>query len=252
MKIGSHHAIQLGNASPKSSLDLTSLKYVMPMGAPVHFGLTAELRSIFPNFQNLLINYGSTEFWLVSYSTVPGELGLPARGVEYKIQDKNTGELCGPNQSGEILVKTPFIMKGYILEEQNKEFFAPDGFVYSGDMGYYKPDGTLVFQARCKELIKYQGNHLYPMELENIIQKHPAVAEVAVFGLPHPEVQELVSAIVVKKSEVMENEIKQLLIDAKIENYKFIRGGVKFASKIPKNATGKILRSELPKLFQTL
>ena len=90
------------------------------------------------------------------------------------------------------------------------------------------------------------------MELENIIQKHPAVAEVAVFGVPHPEVQELVSAIVVKKSEVTETEIINLLIQAKVEDYKFIRGGVKFAHKIPKNATGKILRSELPKLFETL
>ena len=156
MKIGSHHAIQLGYTSPNPNLDLSSLKYIMPMGAPVHLGLTAEIRATFPNFQNLLEVYGSTEFWLVSSSKVPGELGLPARGVEYKIQDKNTGKLCGPNQSGDILVKTPFIMKGYVLPEQDIDFFAPEGFCYSGDVGYYKPDGTLVFQARCKELVMFQ------------------------------------------------------------------------------------------------
>ena len=90
------------------------------------------------------------------------------------------------------------------------------------------------------------------MELENIIQKHPAVAEVAVFGMPHPEVQELVSAIVVKKSDITETEIKQLVIEAGVEDYKFIRGNVKFAAKIPKNATGKILRLELPDFFEKL
>ena len=157
MKIGSHHAIQLGYTNPESGLDLSSLKYVLPMGAPVHTGLATEIRGYFPNFQDLLINYGSTEFWLVSYCTVPGELGLPTRGVQFKIQDKNTGEFLGPNQSGEILVKTPYIMKSYVLEEQNKDFFVQDGFVRTGDMGFYKADGTLVFQARCKELIKYLG-----------------------------------------------------------------------------------------------
>jgi acyl-CoA synthetase (AMP-forming)/AMP-acid ligase II len=68
-------------------------------------------------------------------------------------------------------------------------FRTKDGFCRTGDLGHYDEDGILYFNGRLKDLIKYQGNHLYPKELESIIQKHPAVAEVVVFGLPHPEVQ---------------------------------------------------------------
>jgi len=64
-----------------------------------------------------------------------------------------------------------------------------DGFGRTGDLGHYREDGVLCFNARLKDLIKYQGNHLYPKELEMIIQKHPGVAEVVVFGIPDPDVQ---------------------------------------------------------------
>jgi acyl-CoA synthetase (AMP-forming)/AMP-acid ligase II len=68
-----------------------------------------------------------------------------------------------------------------------------DGFGRTGDLGYYRDDGILCFSGRLKDLIKYQGNHLYPKELEMIIQKHPGVVEVVVFGLPDPDVQVNVS-----------------------------------------------------------
>ena len=66
---------------------------------------------------------------------------------------------------------------------------APDGFGRTGDLGYYDLTGNLHFSGRLKDLIKYQGNHLYPAELEAIIKRKPEVAEVVVFGLPDPDVQ---------------------------------------------------------------
>ncbi len=226
---------------------------VLPMGAPVHPGLTDELRINFPNFKDLLINYGSTEMFLVAETTTPGELGTLYEGVSVKILKQDSMELADPHEVGEVLTKTPYLMKGYLDKEKDKAVWTKDGYFHSGDLGYYKEDGVLVFKSRLKELIKYQGNHLYPMELENIIQKHPGVAEVAVLGLPHPEVQELVAALVVKADggdNVTSEEVVELVKRSGVEDYKFIRGGVKFVKSIPKNATGKIMRLELPELFE--
>lgn len=254
MKVGSHHATHLGYAVPEDpTLDLSSLQYILPMGAPVNQGLTMDIRKNFPNLKELLINYGSTEMFLVSRTTVPGELGQPYQGVEYRILSQDDNEtFLGPNEVGEILSKTPYIMKGYLKKDQNAAFFRPDGFVHTGDLGYYREDGTLVFKSRLKELIKYNGNHLYPMEIENIIKKHPSVAEVAVFGMPCPEVQELVTAVVVKNGAVTAEEIKQIVIDSGVEEFKHIRGGVKFSTHIPKNTTGKTLRMVLPDFYNCL
>ena len=167
----------------------------------------------------------------------------------------NSEEILGPDQIGEILIKTPFMMKGYINSELNKSFFGKDGFAHTGDLGYFKSkDYSLVFESRLKDLIKYQGNHLYPMELENIIKKLDGVAEVVVFGIPVGEFQELVTAIVIQEKDfVLEPEdIEKHVIDSGVESYKYIRGGVKFAKSIPKNATGKILRRDLPEYFKSL
>ena len=219
----------------------------------MHPGLTQELRNTFPNFKDLLVNYGSTETMLISETTYPGELGRVFRGVFVKVmkRDSPDEELLGPNEVGEILVKTPYLMKGYLDPAKNKGIYTTDGFFRTGDLGFYREDGVLVFKSRLKELIKYQGNHLYPTELENIIQKHPGVAECAVLGLPHPEVQELVAALVVKaKDGVTEEDIMDWVKQSGVEDYKHIRGGVKFVKSIPKNATGKILRLELPGQFE--
>ena len=69
------------------------------------------------------------------------------------------------------------------------DFRAPDGFGRTGDLGFYREDGILCFSGRLKDLIKFEGNHLYPKELETIIHLKPEVAEVVVFGLPDPDVQ---------------------------------------------------------------
>lgn len=253
LKLGSHHAIELGYNHPKELMDLSSVKYILPMGAPVYKTLSQELRQHFPQFQDLLINYGSTEMFLVAKTTVPGDLGYPLPGVQYRIRDVETHELLGPNQVGEIMTKTPYLMKGYLKAEQNENFWSVDGFVHTGDLGYYMPDGNLVFQSRLKDLIKFQGNHLYPMELENIIQKHPGVSEVAVFGRPEPKVQELVTALVIKSDVNLEAEtIEKLVMDAGVEDYKHLRGGVKFCQELPKNATGKLMRRHLVALYNSL
>ncbi len=115
MKLVSSHAILLGYSKPDEGLDTSSLKHILPMGAPVYQGLKSEIKNFFPNFKDLLINYGSTETYLIASTNVPGELGFPYPGVEYKIRDvENSQELLGPDQVGEILTRTPYMMKVYL------------------------------------------------------------------------------------------------------------------------------------------
>ena len=141
-------------------------------------------------------------------------------------------------------------MKGYLNHpKETDEFFSKDGFIHTGDLGHYDLNGILHFDGRLKELIKYKNNHLFPMEIENIISSHPEVSEVAVFGKPDPIVQEYITAAVVKRSgsNLTEKDIVNL-VDKKVEDFKRLRGGVIFLRRLPKNPQGKVQRSRLSEM----
>ena len=149
------------------------------------------------------------------------------------------------------MVKSPIYMKGYLNRpEENAKFFAEDGYVHTGDLASYNERGLLHYEGRLKELIKFKNCHLYPLEIETIICQHPAVMEAGVFGKPEPTVQELVTAAVVKKpnSNLTEQDIIEL-VAKNVDDAKQLRGGVVFVEKLPKNATGKILRRKLMELY---
>ena len=141
------------------------------------------------------------------------------------------------------------IMKGYLNRpEENAKFFADDGFVHTGDLASYQKNGCLTFEGRSKELIKFKNYHLYPLEIETVICKHPNVVEAGVFGRPEPSVQELVTAVVVTDGKVSEKEIIDL-VASKVDDAKKLRGGVIFADSLPKNSVGKIQRRKLQELY---
>ena len=140
---------------------------------------------------------------------------------------------------------------GYLNRpEANEEFFGSDGFVHTGDLGSYDTSGFIFFEGRSKDLIKYKNNHIYPLEIENIIRNIPDVIDVGVFGRPEHTVQELITAVVVKRtnSDLTEDEIIQRANES-LEDVKKIRGGVIFVDKLPKNPQGKILRRKLSELY---
>ena len=144
-------------------------------------------------------------------------MGSVAPGMAIKIVNLETNESCGPNQVGEIKVKSPITMKSYLNRpKENIKFFDQDGFVHTGDLGSYNETGKLTFEGRLKELIKYKNIHVYPLEIENVICSHPDVVDVGVFGRPKPSVQELVTAIVVKtpNSSVTEQGGHHVLLDS--------------------------------------
>jgi len=249
MMLGSHHCVSLAKAhKPDPELNLTSIFSVIPMGANVYPEICQDLKKNFPNIQYVMNFYGQTEIpVMITMSLAQDYLGGIQGEVEAaKIIDPESGEALGPNEVGELVVKPQFTMKGYLNRpEENATFFGEDGWIHTGDLMHYNEEGVLFYDARLKNLIKYKNCHLYPIEIEDIIQKHPDVIEVGVFGLPEPTVQELVTALVVKKENgsVTEEELIEL-VNSKVDDFKKLRGGVKFVEKLPRNPQGKLLRRQ--------
>ena len=138
-------------------------------------------------------------------------------------------------------------MKGYLNDpEATKQAIDPSGWFHTGDIVYYDEDGDFFVVDRLKELIKVKGSQVSPTELEDLILRHPAVADVAVIGVPDDYAGELPRAYVVKKpgTSMNEEELKSFL-HSKVAPYKQLKGGVHFVESIPKSHTGKSLRREL-------
>ena len=148
---------------------------------------------------------------------------------------------------GEITYKSSITMLGYLNHPAETEtFFGNDEFCHSGDTGHYDDKGTLYYDGRLKELIKYKNYHLYPNELEELLLQHEAVEDAAVFGKPEAAGTEQVTALVVRREgrEVTREELEEL-VEGRVEDYKRLRGGVHWVEEIPRNPTGKILRRKL-------
>ncbi len=252
---GSHHVIRMCSAptSLSSGLDLSSVTFAAPLGASVAHDTADLLRRHFPNMKHCLNLYGQTEAGnIVSYSLDPRHIGYVAPGSEIKIADPDTGEALGPDRSGEIMVRTACIMKGYLNRpEENEAYFGKDGFTHTGDVGHYDKEGRLYFDSRVKDMIKYQNVHIHPAEVEEVIRGHPSVENVGVFGVSHPEDQEYVAAaIVLKRGEKAAAEDIKKLVEESMEKQKWLRGGVHFVDELPYNPMGKLQRKEIQKMLQ--
>lgn len=175
-------------------------------------------------------------------------VGSPPPDTEVKIVRLNDDgyQGIGPNESGELLVRGPQIMLGYHKNETaTKETVTSDGWLRTGDIGFYDENKAFYITDRLKELIKVKGFQVPPAELEEILRSHPAVADAAVIGIPDRCSGELPRAFVVTKDpQVKEKEIQDFVAE-RVAEYKRLEGGVEFVKQIPKNVTGKILRKDL-------
>lgn len=176
-------------------------------------------------------------------------VGSPPPRTQAKIVALNdpTNTALGPNQNGELLVRGPQVMKGYHNNKQaTDEIFTEGGWLRTGDIAHYDEDLQFYITDRLKELIKVKGFQVAPAELEELLRDHPAVADAAVVGQPHPISGEVPRAFVVKKknANITEEDLKKYVAE-KVAVYKKLDGGVTFLDAIPKNASGKILRRQL-------
>eukprot|EP00095_Tigriopus_kingsejongensis_P004163 maker-scaffold53_size449031-snap-gene-0.11 protein:Tk04163 transcript:maker-scaffold53_size449031-snap-gene-0.11-mRNA-1 annotation:"luciferin 4-monooxygenase-like" len=240
--LGAHHAVHMVSAPTPKDVDLSSVEMIYPIGSSTYTGVLEDLRQILPNLSVILNFYGMTEIGTLTTGISQNNLGKLLGGREAKFINPETNKVLGPNQVGEIWGKTPIMTLGYLNQpDLDKHSIGPGGFFRTGDLGYFDEEGTLFFQERLKDLIKYKNNHVYPADIELIIQRHPDIVEVAVFGLPELTVQELVSALVVKMpgSKLTEDDVKALVAKEDLESYKLIRGPVKFVPSLPRNTQAR-------------
>lgn len=239
----------LAKAPIVDDYDLSSVKQVFSGAAPLGAELAAEAGARM-NCE-VVQGYGMTELSPVSHCTVegdfrPGTSGVTVSNTESRVVDPETGEDQAVGQRGELWVRGPQVMKGYLNNpEATAVTLDNDGWLHTGDVVIIDEHHHVSIVDRLKELIKYKGFQVPPAELEALIVTHPKVADVAVIGVPDDEAGEVPKAFVVAMPDqtVTLEEIQEL-VGEHLASYKQVRV-LDVIESIPKSAAGKILRKDL-------
>jgi long-chain acyl-CoA synthetase len=231
--------------------DLSSLRVGVSGGAAIPGEVIRAFEEKFPGVV-ILEGYGLSETASCTTFNISAEqrkvlsIGKPIWGVEVRVVGPD-GEPLPPGEDnvGEIVIRGHNIMKGYYRNPEATAEAFRGGWFCTGDLAYADKDGYLFIVDRKKDMVIRGGYNIYPREVEEVLFTHPAIAEAAVIGVPHPSMGEEVVAIVVLKpgADATEEDIigycKQ-----RLAAYKYPRQ-VRFASELPKGPTGKILKREL-------
>ncbi|MCW5934187.1 MAG: AMP-binding protein [Fimbriimonadia bacterium] len=226
--------------------DLSSLNYITSGAAP----LGADLAAACAKRLNCIVKqgYGLTETSPVTNimpnadsQSKPGSVGPLVPNTEAKVAHLETGEPLPHGEEGEICIRGPQVMKGYLNnQEATAAMIDSEGWLHTGDIGYCDEQGYFYIVDRAKELIKYKGLQVAPAELEALLLTHPAVADAAVIPSPDEEAGEVPKAFLVLKQEVDPQVILDY-IAGHVAPYKKIRL-FEIVDQIPKSPSGKILR----------
>ena len=171
----------------------------------------------------------------------PGSIGRPVANTECRVVDPLTNDDAEPGADGEIWVRGPQVMIGYLNRpDATRAMITEDGWLRTGDIGHADADGDFFIVDRLKELIKYKGMQVAPAELESVLLSHPAVADAAVIGQKDEACGEIPRAFVVLKGPATADEL-MAFVAGRVASYKKIRR-LEFVEAIPKSPSGKILR----------
>jgi 4-coumarate--CoA ligase len=236
--------------------DISSVRMIFSGAAPLDGALAQAVADRLGC--QLKQGYGMTELSPVSH-VIPqanddlplSSVGFTIPNIECKLLDPETGEELevpaeGVSAPGELLVRGPNVMLGYLgNEEATRQIMTDDGFLRTGDIATVRADGVVTIVDRLKELIKYKGYQIAPAELEALLLTHPAIADAAVIGIPDDEGQEVPKAFVVLQAGAELDEAGVIdFVAEHVAPYKKVRR-VQFADAIPKSSSGKILRKDL-------
>jgi acyl-CoA synthetase (AMP-forming)/AMP-acid ligase II len=228
--------------------DLSSLKFIMSGAAPLGGDLASEAGQRVGAF--VMQGYGLTETSPVTHM-IPdepgrdraGSVGFPIPNTECKIVDLVEGKEVGTNEVGELWIRGPQVMRGYLNnDEATKTTLDDEGWLHTGDMAKVDADGYFFIVDRLKELIKYKGYQVPPAEVEALLVSHPRIADAAVIPVPDEEAGEVPKAYVVAQG--IDGDEIMAYVAEHVAPYKKIRQ-VEFVDEIPKSASGKILRRVL-------
>jgi long-chain acyl-CoA synthetase len=236
--------------------DISSVTSVAFGGSPSAEELQRRIADTFANVRSTSNVYGLTE--TSSAATVisgadarrkPWSVGPPVPTVEVRIADPG-GRPLGVGETGEVCVRGPILMKGYWNKpEATAEVIDADGFLHTGDIGHLDDEGYLTITDRKKDMIIRGGENIYCVEIENRLVEHPAVADAAIIGVPHPELGEEVKAVVQVEpgpsgESLTADEVRRWvaaeLADFKVPAHVELRSG-----PLPRNASGKLLKNAL-------
>jgi long-chain acyl-CoA synthetase len=201
--------------------------------------------------KSIIQGYGLTETSPVTHANpqdaaVLESIGPAVPGTEDKIVDLETGtRMLAPGEVGEICVRGPQVMKGYWNRPQDTADVIRDGWLHTGDVGKKDENGYVFIVDRKKEFIKYKGFGVGPAEVEAVLCEHPAVADAGVIGKPNEEAGEIPKAFVQLRPNAQATADELIaFVKERISDYKRVRE-VEFIDKVPRTASGKILRREL-------
>ncbi|XP_063927648.1 probable 4-coumarate--CoA ligase 1 isoform X1 [Zophobas morio] len=201
----------------------------------------------------VLQGYGLTETLSVTANSpqfsVKGSIGRPLPNTLVKIVNPE-GHSLGANSSGELLIKGPQVMRGYLNRPEETQKVLVDGWFRTGDVGHYDDDGFFFITDRFKELIKVKGFSVAPAELEEVIKRFGGVEDAAVIGVSSSRYGEIPRAYVVLKDKRVDVEGLEKYVKGQVAEYKQLRGGVEVVDVIPKSSSGKILRRELKNEYE--
>jgi len=248
-------AIQIMLNHPRvGEVDFSQLKYITYGASPIPLELMKQAMDVFGC--GFIQMYGMTETSGTITTLNPEDhdvngnekmrsVGTPLPGVELKIVDEE-GKQVDAHVIGEIATRGPKNMKGYWnMPEATASTIDAEGWLLTGDAGYLDEDGYLYIQDRVKDMIISGGENIYPAEVENAVYSHPAVADVAVIGIPDEKWGEAVKACVVVKTGQTLNEADLIAHTREhIAGYKCPKS-IDFIKVLPRNPSGKILRKDL-------
>ncbi len=244
--------IQLAKNPIVDNYDLSSLDMIVSAAAP----LSSETEKAVLDRIGCRIKqgWGMSELsplgtFTSDFNVRSGSVGQLSPDTYGKVVDP-TGKSLAANETGELMIKGPQVMMGYLNDaEKTAECLSEDGWLRTGDVAHYDDDGFFYITDRLKELIKVRGYQVAPAELEALLLTHPKLSDAAVIPVPDEMSGELPRAYVSLKDGVSEDDVTEddvkAFVKEHVASYKRLEGGVRFIDKVPKSASGKILRRML-------
>jgi long-chain acyl-CoA synthetase len=243
----------LVNHPDRAGYELPALRVCVSGGAAMPVEVMAAFEEVFGCI--VLEGYGLSETSPAASFNLPGKrrpgsIGTPVTGVEFRLVGESGSDVAR-GEVGEIAIRGHNVMKGYWDKPEETAKAIRDGWFFTGDLARQDEDGFYFIVDRKKDMIIRGGYNVYPREIEEVLYEHPAVAEAAVIGVPHPDLGEEVGAVVALKpgAAATVDELRDF-VKQRVAAYKYPRH-LQIIAALPKGPTGKILKREITLEVQT-